>query len=164
MNTNAQPVIVRSMTKSLRINQGITIATTLLISLGGLSGGLGESGSTQDIEASRFVGWLFLVVALLQVLVVFSYDLFFLVDGQKQCVVRVRRWWNWQWSRIYPGQDFSEVQTYQINGSQIAGHYLQLVGNKKRLRLVYCPSGKGLEELAQRIAEQLQLPYYREGD
>jgi hypothetical protein len=162
MNTPTEPVLVQSMTKSLRFHQGITIATTFLLSAVGFGGLLFQNGSTEDREFACFFGWFFLVATCLYLLIMLSYDIFFIVEGQEHCVVRVRRWWGWKWTRVYPAQDFSEVQTYQVNGSPIAGHYLQLVGDKKRLRLVYCPHGKGLEELAERIAVQLQLPYYSE--
>lgn len=161
MQTTVDPFLVNSITPSLRFYQNILIGILLTLSLICFAGWLFWCTSTEDIEFTRFMAWFFLGMAVIQFLVRLSYNVSFLIDGPEQRVIRIRRLMGWKWTREFPTANYSAVQTYYVEGSDLDGYCLQLIG-KERLRLVYTPSENGLAELAEKIASILKLPYQRD--
>lgn len=161
MHTTTEPLLVNSMTPSLRFYQNIVMCILLFLSLICFAGWLFWCTTTDDIEFTRFMAWFFLGMTLVQFLMRLSYNVSFLIDGHGQRVIRIRRLMGWKWTHEFPAANYTAMQTYYVEGSDLDGYCLQLIG-KERLRLVYTPTENGLAELAEKIAAMLKLPYQQE--
>lgn len=161
MNTSTEPFLVNSMTPSLRFYQNMVMAILLLLSLVCFAGWLFWCTTADDIEFTRFMAWFLLGITLFMFLMRLSYNVSFFIDGHGQRVIRISRLMWWKWAREFPAANYTAVHTYEIVSTDLDGHCLELIG-KNRLPLVYAPSGKGMAELAEKIADTLKLPYQRD--
>ena len=161
MNTTSEPVVINAMTPSLRVRQCIPLAITMLLSVVCCAGWMFWCTTADDIEFAQFGTWFFLVVTLLQLGFMLTYSVYFLIDGQEQVVIRVRRLMWWKWVRAFPTAHYSTVHCYHIDGTDNDGYYLQLSGQQGRLPLLYSPSEKGMTELSEKIASSLKMPCLR---
>lgn len=158
MSATPPPIVFSAMTPGLRKHQYISLAITLIITLwcGAM---VCQEWHTSEFAPNLATTVMFIIVALVHWLCIRGYEISFVIDGAQGQIVRIRRWFGWKWLRIYPAADFHTVEKYSMNPGSVAGYYLQLVGDKRRLRMVYCPTGTGMRELALDIATNLGIPY-----
>jgi len=161
MNTTTEPLVVNGMPSSLRFHLCIPMAFTLIFSVTCFTGWMFWSTTRDDIAFTQFAAWFFLAATLIQLWVLLTYNVYFLIDGRHQRVIRVRRLMWWKWIREFPAAHYTAVQIYQSDDPDQDGYHLQLTGEHDRLRLAYSPSGKGLTELAEKIADAMKLPCHR---
>lgn len=161
MHTTTEPLLLNSITPSLRLYQNMVMAILLLLSLVCFAGWLFWCTTADDIEFTRFMAWFLLGFTVLMFLIRQCYKVSFWIDGQGQQVIRSRHLLWWKWTREFPSTNYTAVHSYHIENSDLDGYCLELIG-KDRLRLLFAPTGRGITELAEMIASTLQLPYYQD--